>query len=70
MSETQEINNKSDLNRKIKECICLDAEEEFPKTMIFTHGFPERKYKITIEILEIHEFVDEKGVKWKRVNER
>ncbi len=65
------IKGKQILFREIRETLCEDEENPivFPKSMIFCEGMGQPMFKITIEKIENDSFIDEKGQKWRKVNE-
>lgn len=65
------IKGKQILFREIRETLWDDEENpiEFPKTFMFCEGMAQPMFKITIEKIESDSFIDEKGQKWRKVDE-
>lgn len=55
---------KSFVSESIREMAC---DCQFPASMIFQESVEFPKYKVTVEVIQIDEYVDKNGNKWKRV---
>lgn len=59
-----------ELKSSIAKLINNSSASDFPKTIIFSRGIDFPQFKITIEVVEEDFFIDQKGVKWVRVNDK
>lgn len=63
MSDNHVIFNKiSIMMRNIKRSI--SNGQDLPQSFFFSNGFPDPKFKITVELVEEDTIVDSKGRKW------
>lgn len=59
-----ELTKRQELQRKIKQAVEGESEEDFPLVFTYCEGFGFSRYEITIRILDSDTFVDSRGVKW------
>lgn len=63
------IKNMLDLKSQMARIIHESSSLDFPQELILNKGIEYPKYKITIELVDEKVFIDNKGVKWVRVDD-
>lgn len=63
------VRRRSELKRKIVQILYETPDKELPKSFIVSDESGMHRYKVTVQVEDVKEFMDERGIKWIRARE-